>query len=116
MLFAFQLRLNEEYLSVNWLEYFGPVPRSQQISALREVFLGKGRDLGATARFAVLNVGEMQDHVLQGTAGRTCLTVLHKPEPNDPSHCGILGSIYGDDVGTAALIAEKVLETYQARE
>lgn len=116
MLYAFQLRPNEKYLSVNWIEYFGLVPRNQQISALREVFVDKGRDLGATARFAVLNVGEMRDHVLQGTAGRTCLTVLHKPEPNDLSHCGIFGSTYGDDAGTAALIAEKVLETYQARE
>lgn len=117
MLYAFQLRPNEEYLSVNWLEYFGSVRRDQQISALRQVFLYKGRKLGASARFAVFNIGEMRNHVLQGTAGRTTLTVLHKPEPKDQSHCGIFGSTYGDDAGIAALIAEKVLdETYPARE
>jgi hypothetical protein len=116
MYLAFQLRPNEQYLSVNWLEYFDLMLRNQQISALRQVFLDKGRGLGAMARFAVLNVGEMRNHVLQGTAGRTCLTVLHKPEIKDQSHCGIFGSTYGDDEGIAALIVEKVLETHPARE
>ena len=77
---AFGLRSNEEFLSVNWMEYFDK-PVKQQVDAIR-VALGKKLELKPKGRFARLRVETVKTR-LQGAK------VKHLPEDEDPSHAGI---------------------------
>jgi hypothetical protein len=47
----------EEGLSVNWVEYFQKPTPQEAVPLLRDVFLSKGRKVGANSKFALLNVG-----------------------------------------------------------
>ena len=109
---AFQLRLIDEYLSVNWLEFFHIADRQEEIREVRKVLSLK---LGAKAKIAVLNVGETTSYVRTKSPDARNLSMLHEPEEDDPSHSGIYGFQY-DDRLIADLIAEIVKETYPARE
>lgn len=106
---SFMLRPNEEFLSVNWLEYFNLPNRQAQITQVRRVIR---LTLQATAKIAVLNVGGILDRVYRNSD--QVLAVLHEPEQDDPSHSGIHGYRHEDD-WVADLIAEEVRETYPAR-
>ncbi len=108
---AFRLREGEEYLSVNWLEYLACDDRSTQIAALRDVFERKFSKVSATARFAVLNVGALCAYVRSESRD---LTVVHEPERDDESHCGVHGLRLDDEV-IADMLAEIVQETFPAR-
>ncbi len=103
------LRPNEEFLSVNWLEYFDLRDREAQITQVRQVIR---LTLQATAKIAVLNVGGILDRVHRNSD--RVLAVLHEPEQDDPSHSGIHGYRHEDDL-VADLIAEEVRETCPAR-
>jgi len=109
---AFQLRQIDEYLSVNWLEFFHIADRQEEIREVRKVLSLK---LGAKAKIAVLNVGETTSYVRTKSPDARNLSMLHEPEEDDPSHSGIYGFQY-DDRLIADLIAEMVQETYPARE
>ena len=80
--------------------------------------LGTKLKVGSTAKIAVLNVGDTQDHVRQNSQDDRDLRVLHRPdEPPDkpdPSHSGIFDT-NEDEQLIAELIAQMVLETYAAR-
>ena len=110
---AFRLRESEEYLSVNWLEYLALANRHFQIEEIRRV-LGAKLKLGSRARLAVLNAGQLREHVASASPDRRMLDILHKPEPLDPSHAGIFG-LPPDDRLIAELIAEVVQEVYPAK-
>ncbi len=57
---AFQLRSGEESLSVNWLECFPGISKSQQIEQVRQ----RSRlQLRPNGRFAELSVGQTKEHV-----------------------------------------------------
>lgn len=109
---AFQPRQIDEYLSVNWLEFFHIADRQEEIREVRKVLSLK---LGAKAKIAVLNVGETTSYVRTKSPDARNLSMLHEPEEDDPSHSGIYGFQY-DDRLIADLIAEMVQETYPARE
>jgi hypothetical protein len=47
----------EEGQSVNWVEYFEKAMPKEAIAPLREIFTKKQFKIGATAKFALLNVG-----------------------------------------------------------
>ena len=104
---AFRLRKDEEYLSVNWLEFLEKTSREEEIDEVRNV-LRKKLTLGARSRISVANVGSLIRHIRE----ERILTVQHEPEiPDDPSHSGIFG--YGiDDILIADMIAEVFQETY----
>ena len=88
---AFELKPDEETLSVNWLEFFDFPNRREQIAALRDEFAsGTGLRLGPLGRLAVLNVGAMRAEVQSAGAGRD-LQVLHEPTVKSPSHSSIYG-------------------------
>ena len=57
---SFMLRQDEEYLSVNWLEYFGHIGMSAQINQIREHI---ELSLASSGLFAVLNIGETIDYI-----------------------------------------------------
>ena len=71
--------------------------------------------LGTTAKFAILNVGDTIEYVHSNSSDKRTLAFLHEPTEEDPSHSGIHGYGYEDDL-IAQLIAEVVRETYPAKE
>lgn len=90
---VFMLRAGEEYLSVNWLEFLNCSSRESEIAELRNIYSQK-LTVGARARMAVLNVGEVREKVLTESPDRRNLEVLHDPILDnpplyDPSHSGI---------------------------
>lgn len=120
---SFQLRrkedgtIEEEYLSVNWLEFLEKTDRAAEISDVRRVLSTK-MTLGSTAKLAVLQVGEVKEYVAQNAPDRRILRFLHRPdEPTgkpDPSHSGIFDTQTEEDL-IVELIAERVRETHSAK-
>lgn len=111
---AFMLRTGEESLSVNWLEFLNCSSRESEITKIRNIYSAK-LNVGAGAKIAVLNVGEVREKVLKKSQDRRNLEVLHNPEnPDDPSHSGIY-NLKQDDEMIAELILETVREDYSAR-
>lgn len=111
---AFMLRRDEESLSVNWLEFLRLSSRDEEITSLRRIYSAK-LSVGACAKIAVLNVGEVRNKVLTESPDKRNLEILHDPLGNDPSHSGIY-NFRNDDELIAELILETVLETYPARD
>jgi len=111
---AFSLRVGkDEYLSVNWLEFLDARDRGRQLAALRQALSSRGHRVGATARFAVLNVGKLIAHVRERSDTRRPLWVQHEPflkqdvAYDDPSHAGVYGYSPEEDA-IADLIAQIV--------
>ncbi len=111
---AFQVRTTEEYLSVNWLEFLQLNDRKEEIKKIRKILASK-LTLGAKAKIAVLNVGEIIDFIRSQSADGRNMSVLHEPEEDDPSHSGIYGYGYDDQL-IAFLIAELIKEAYPAKQ
>jgi len=117
---AFMLRSpNEPYLSVNWLEFLNCSSRDTEISEIRNVYSLKFNRIGAGAKIAVLNVGEVREKILTESPDRRKIEVLHNPDPiedgpSDPSHGGIY-NLTQDYELIAELILETVHEAYPAR-
>lgn len=102
---AFGLRQGEEYLSVNWLEYFHLTDLSIAVEKVREAFRNKGYQVRPNGRFVVLNIGEAKRMVFEGV--KCVLHINHHPLANDQSHACILG--YGpDDLMVAVELAALV--------
>lgn len=103
----------DDFLSVNWLEYFGRIDRTAQLTCVREHIRLKG--LSPNARFAILNIDQVIDYVSKESLDNRLLSVLHEPGGPDPSHAGIYG--YGpEDELIADLIAQNVVDVQPARE
>lgn len=111
---AFLVRIGEESLSVNWLEFLNCSSRENEIAELRKIYSRKFNKVGMSAKIAVLNIGEVCEKVLTKSPDRRKLEVLHAPIENDPSHSGIY-NLKQDDELIAELILELVRETYSAR-
>jgi hypothetical protein len=83
---AFQRREDEDYLSVNWLE-FHVAERDTEIRlsvwAVRDSF---EKPLGAKSAFAIGNVSRIKE-TCQRAGSR--VRIVHEPEPNNPGHSGI---------------------------
>jgi hypothetical protein len=112
---AFQLRVTEKSLSVNWLEFLKLQSREEEIAEIRRILESKFQKIGAFGRIAILNVVDTRKHVLENTPDRRMLTTLHEPEATDPSHSGIYG-LEAEDLLIGELIAERIEEIYPARE
>jgi hypothetical protein len=113
---AFMLRSDEEYLSVNWLEYLDCSSRDQEINEIRNIYSEK-LNVGKSAKIAFLNVGEIREKVFTESPDKRNIEVLHVPIMNDlhdPSHSGIY-NLKQDDELIAELILEIVHEAYPAR-
>ena len=63
---AFMPRQGEEYLSANWLEYFGEPSLDSNIERVRTLFREKRSQILRNDRFAVLNVGAAKTAVHEG--------------------------------------------------
>jgi hypothetical protein len=114
---AFMLRSDENYLSVNWLEYLNCPDRRSEIAEIQRIYSIKLK-VGSQAKMAVLNVGKVRIKVLEESTDHRSLDILHNPLDNplenDPSHSGIYNLRQNDEL-IAELIRETVHETYPAR-
>ncbi|MCK4619278.1 MAG: hypothetical protein KAT52_04985 [Desulfobacterales bacterium] len=111
---AFMLRADDESLSVNWLEFLNCSNRENEITKMRTIY-SETFDVGARARIAILNVGEVRKKVLTESQDGRNLEVLHDPLINDLSHSGIYNLKQDDELMIAELILETVRESYSAR-
>ena len=111
---AFQLRRNEDGLSVNWLEFLNCSSRENEIDEIRKIYSETFSSVGTRAKIAVLNVGGVREKVRSESPDGRNLDVLHDPETEDPSHSGIY-NLKQDDELIAELILEVVCEAYSAR-
>ena len=111
---AFMLReVDKNHLSVNWLEFLNCSSRESEITKIRTIY-SETFTVGARARIAILNVGEVREKVLKESPDGRNLEVLHDPLINDPSHSGIY-NLKQDDELIAELILETVRDSYSAR-
>src|SRR3990167_699810 len=110
---AFMLRTGEESLSVNWLEFLNCSSRESEITEIRNLYSSK-LSVGASAKIAVLNVGEVRQKVLTESPDGRNLVIIHYPLIDDPSHSGIDNLKQNDEL-IAELILETVREAYSAR-
>jgi len=79
---AFDLRSGEEFLSVNWMEWFeGATSTDAQVAAVRKIMSEKFT-LASGGRFARLNAGEVRMRI-------NGAQVRHFPGKKDPSHAGV---------------------------
>jgi hypothetical protein len=111
---AFILRDNEDSLSVDWLEIFNCQNRADEIADLKKVYRSRFNRIGASAKIAILNVGQVSDKVLNESADKRKLKIFHDPLEDDISHSGI-NNLKPDNELIAELIIETILETYPAR-
>lgn len=95
---AFEIRPAEEYLSVNWLEYFDTPDLRTAVERVRESFRRKHYQVRRSGKFAVVNVGAAVEAVEKavGRRGR----VEHVPLGDDESHAGLCGYA-ADDLAVA---------------
>ena len=88
---AFEINLGHDYLSVNWLEYWGPQDVAVALECVREEFdLERKRD----GRFAVLDVARAKGAVERKIQGSSSVT--HQPTKAMDSHAGIFGFTQSD--------------------
>ncbi len=86
---AFDLRDQERYLSVNWLEYFEELCLAKAIDRVRQVFHDKGFKTARRGRFATLQVNQIE--LIISSLSPNPFRIMHLPSQNDPSHSGIYG-------------------------
>ena len=102
---AFIPRRGEEYLSVNWLEYFSQGDLTAAVERVREAFRVKNYRVRQNGRLVVLNVGAAKTAAREGVD--RALSIDHMPVGNDQSHAAIRG--YGsDDLAVAVELAALV--------
>ncbi len=100
---AFMPRPGEEYLSVNWLEYFGEPTLDSAIGRIRTAFSEKGYRVARNGRFAVLNVDSVKRAVPEDIG--VALSINHIPFDDDHSHAGIIGYSSNDLAIAVELVA-----------
>ena len=110
---AFKPRPGEAYLSVNWLEILNAIDPDEAIAKVQRV-LAKKRKIGASARWAILNVGQARSVVAPGSQARSQLSAVHEPELQDPSHSGLYG-VPEDDNMIPELLAQAISGIVPAR-
>ena len=88
---AFELRPGEQFLSVNWLEYWEQPTIPDALDRIREEFPLRLREAG---RFAVLNVSDAKFAVERVTQRPSAIT--HQPSAAMASHAGVFGFTTSD--------------------
>jgi len=84
---AFELREDEEYLSVTWCEFFAGTP-DEQLRCAIEAIRSSNLTVGAKARFAVGEVGPIK-RVAEGRPNARKLRIIHEPEDDNAAHVAV---------------------------
>ena len=85
---SFLPRSTDDYLSVNWLEYFKEPSFASAIVKIRDVFYSKQFNIKPDGKFAIINVQEIK---FAGLSANRNLQIERKPFRGDKSHTGIIG-------------------------
>jgi hypothetical protein len=72
----------EAGLSVNWVEWFGTATPEEAVQPLCAVFRNKEYKVGATSRFALLNVATAKESASKYAP----ISILQYKQPKDESH------------------------------
>lgn len=108
---AFRLRQDadgtfEDGLSVNWVEFFQKPRPQDAIGPLKQI-LAQKRTIAPSSKFALLNV----EGAKTAAGTYTSVSIVHDPEPDDPSHALIQGfALLNDQV--AEELSKSVLSVY----
>ena len=100
---AFLVREGEDYLSVNWLEYFQEPDLSTAVQHVRETFRTKGFRLGRRGAFAIIVVSDAKKAIREQSGN--LLRFEYAPSRDDASHAAIYGYAARDYVVAAELAA-----------
>ena len=109
---VFRLREGESGLSVQWLESFGDLTKSQQLKEVRRL---ARLDMRPNGRLAELNVGNTKRHVSRQFSPLRFVNIPLSAIDQfdaDPSHSEIEGLPSGDTI-QAALIGDMIAECVQ---
>lgn len=98
------LRSDEPYLSICWLEYDKSISREEQLQMVRRE-LACNLTVRPSHKLAPLNVGFIKDYILREI--QCSLNFLHKPLRNYSTHSGIFGVPIESPDLVAAMLAEK---------
>ena len=105
----------EEYLSVNWLNYYKGIMKEQFKKYFR-IMNNKGFFIKEEGRLAVLNVKKTVDHVRNSTSEKRILKFKHITShirnQKDPTHTGIFGYTIGEN-HIAFLIKDSINGIYK---
>lgn len=100
---AFRRKDEEEYMSVNWVEYFGLISHIAAIQKIEQAYLNKGRTVNKSSKFAVINIDRMTECV--NKEAHITLHVKHEGTSPDPSHSGVF-NMPKEDTTIGNLIAQ----------
>lgn len=110
---AFQHRLDEKYLSVNWLEYFELDKQDNLVQAKKSITEAKkSKKIAGKSHFAIANVGKIKKAFLNKELDK--IRIAYAPSKNNPAHSGIY-QIPKEDQDLMAMLAEELFdEMYMA--
>ena len=100
----------EEGLSVNWVEYFQKPTPQEAIPLLRDTFVRKGRKVGTTSRFALLNVGAAKTAAMKYAT----VAIALDAQNDDPSHSLVKGYDEALNDQVAEQLAKVIMAAYPA--
>jgi hypothetical protein len=97
---------------VNWVEYFEKSTPKEAVAPLREIFEKKKFKIGATSKFALLNVGAAKTAV----ARYTSVSIVLDAQENDPSHSLIrdYDEAFNDQV--AEELQKAIIDSFSAKQ
>jgi hypothetical protein len=100
----------EEGLSVNWVEYFQKTTPQEAIPLLRDTFMSKGRKVGTTSKFALLNVGAAKTAAMDYAT----VAIVLDEQDDDPSHSLVKGYDEAVNDKVAERLAKAIIDAYPA--
>ena len=100
----------EEGLSVNWVEYFQKPTPKEAVPPLRDTFLSKGRKVGATSKFALLNVGAAKTAAMKYAT----IAIVLEAQHDDPSHSSVKDYDEALNDQVAEQLASVIMDAYPA--
>ncbi len=100
----------EEGLSVNWVEYFQKPTPQEAVPQLRDVFVKKGRKVGSTSKFALLNVGAAKTAAMEYAT----IAIVLDEQDDDPSHSLVKDYDEALNDQVAERLASVIIDAYPA--
>lgn len=103
---AFQHKFDEEYLSVNWLEYFKSDKNTNLVQTKKSIIEAKkSKSISPKSYLAVGNVGKIKESFLE--KGPTKIRIAYAPSRLNPAHSGMY-HIPKEDQDMMAMLAEEI--------
>lgn len=105
---AFQHKLDEKYLSVNWLEYFELDKGNNLVQTKKSIIEAKkSKKISGKSYFAIANVGKIKKAFLNKELDK--IRIAYAPSKNNPAHSGMY-QIPKEDQDLMAMLAEELFD------